>query len=158
MTNPRAKPVPDPGRPSSADEESGSFSWVRKALGGHIGLERRGRQLHVVLRERRKTAVAAAGTLQELRDELRVRLFDLDGEHPATHAMRHLVLVHDELGRHGWNGVEGLPARVLGKALVQAEMLASREPSAPLALVIERLALMKIGAETREGLPAEPEL
>jgi hypothetical protein len=158
MSNPpRVKPGPDRRPPAIARERTGSFDWVRKALGGHLGLERRGRQLHVVLHERRKAPVAEAGGLQELRDELRVRLFDLDGEHHAAHAMRHLILVHDELGRHGWNGVEALPAPVIAKALVQAEMLASDEPSAPLALIVERLALLKAGAEAREGLLAEPE-
>ena len=159
MTNPpRANPGPEP-HPPAAEDKTSSFGWVKRALGGHLALERRGRRLHIVLHERRKTPEPEPGALQELRDELRVRLFDLDGDQPAAHAMRHLILVHDELGRHGWNGVEALPARVLGKALVQAEMLASREPSAPLVHVVERLALLKIGAEAREGLPVpEPEL
>lgn len=155
MTNP-PRAYPDRQGPPVEDEKAGSFGWLRKALGGHLKLERRGRQLHVVLHERRKTPAPGHG-LQELRDELRVRLFDLDGEHQAAQAMRHLMLVHDELGRHGWSGVEALPAPVLGKALVQAEMLASREPSAPLALVVERLAVLKAGAEAREARPAEPE-
>ena len=155
MTNPpRAKP--GSGRHPAAEERPGALGWLRKALGAHLGLERRGRRLHIVLHERRKAPAATPDALQELRDELRVRLFALDGEHQAAEAMRHLILVHDELGRHGWNGVEALPARVIGKALVQAEMLASREPSAPLALVIERLALLRIGAEAREGTPPEP--
>jgi hypothetical protein len=39
--------------------------------------------------------------------------------------MRHLALVHDELGSAGWLRVERLPAQVIGMATVQAEMLAS---------------------------------
>jgi hypothetical protein len=159
MSNPpRTKPGTDRRDPPVAENKPGSFGWVKNALGGSRGLERRGRQLHVVLHERRRTPAADPAALAEVRDELRVRLFDLDGDHHAAHAMRHLILVHDALGRHGWNGVESLPARVIGKALIQAEMLASREPSTLLALVIERLALLKVGAEVREGPPPDPEL
>jgi len=63
------------------------------------------------------------------------------------------VLVHDELGRTGWPGVEAFPVRVVGKARIQAEMLASLEPSTVLGAFIERLRLVEVAARLREEEP-----
>ncbi len=64
--------------------------------------------------------------------------------------MRHLVFVHDHLGRSGWPGVASLPAQVLGNALVQAEMLATAEPSPCMGQIVERLRLLAVEAGLRE--------
>ena len=91
--------------------------------------------------ERPTRAVVLPPEVVELRDELSALLLDLDEGHAVT--WRHLVVVHDELGARGWPGVEALPARVLRKARIQAEMLASREPSQLLADFVERLQLVE---------------
>ena len=66
-----------------------------------------------------------------------------------SQVMRHLVYVHDELGRKGWPGVGALPAHVLAKALVQAEMLAGKRPSPTLSMLVDRLRLLQVEAELR---------
>jgi hypothetical protein len=107
--------------------------------------------------ERPTRAVVLPPEVVELRDELSALLLDLDEGHAVT--WRHLVVVHDELGARGWPGVEALPARVLRKARIQAEMLASREPSQLLADFVERLQLVEIAAAVRDGeepMAAEP--
>jgi hypothetical protein len=123
---------------------------VKGALGRPLKLERQGTHLQVVLVDRRRVPPAAkSGSTSQLQADLRVRL--LDTEHnPAVRVMRHLVLVHDELARKGWPGVGVLPSKVVGKALMQAEMLASQDPSPSMATLIERLGQLKIAAEARE--------
>jgi hypothetical protein len=70
--------------------------------------------------------------------------------HQAAQLMRHLVCVHDELGRKGWTGVGALPASVLRLALVQADMLADGDTAPPLSLFIDQLRLLQVAAELRE--------
>jgi len=91
----------------------------------------------------------AAAAMEELRSELCARLA-LHTAERAPHALRHLVLVHDELGRAGWPGVDAFPLRVLAKARVQAEMLATLEPSAMFVKFVERLRLVEVAARLRE--------
>ncbi|MDH5538004.1 MAG: hypothetical protein OEY03_01255 [Rhizobacter sp.] len=115
-----------------------------------IGLERRGNELHVVIVERRRgPRTQEVPSPAQLCADLRERLLDNEHEH-AARVMRHLVFVHDELGLNGWSGVEAMPGPVIATALVQAEMLASREPSEALTYMIERLRLLKVAAEMRE--------
>jgi hypothetical protein len=106
--------------------------------------------------ERPPRAAVLPPDVVELRDELSALLLELDEAQART--WRHLVVVHDELGARGWPGVEALPVRVLRKARVQAEMLASREPSPTLADLVERLELVEVAAAVRDGEapPAEP--
>ena len=147
---PRNAPLEDRRAAPGSKGPASSLRWVKGALGRPLGLERRGSQLHVVLVDRRrKPAAEQPLSISHMRAELQVRL--LAHEHgQAAHVMRHLVYVHDELGRKGWPGVEALPGQVVGKALVQAEMLASEESSASLVAIIERLRLLKAAADVRE--------
>jgi hypothetical protein len=121
---------------------------VKGVLARPVRLQLRGGQLHVVLVDRRSAASADVPlAVAQLRAELGERLLAQPPE--AAQVMRHLVLVHDELGRKGWAGVEALPLALIGKALVQAEMLAGREPSAALGALVERLRALKVAAEIR---------
>jgi len=123
---------------------------LKGLLGRPLGLERRGSQLHVVLVDRRRAPPAdQQPSLSQLQAELRQQL--LIQEHSeAAHLMRHLAFVHDELGRRGWPGVAALPGQILGKALVQAEMLANEEPSPSLQMIIDRLRLLQVEAARRD--------
>lgn len=140
---------------------TGALAFLRRlrgVLARPIGLQRQDGRLRVVLVERRQARpVDALPSLAEARDELRALLL-LHGNEQATGVMRHLVLVHDELGRRGWAGVESLPGPVLNMALAQAEMLASDEPSAALAMIIDHLRLATVAAALREERPPQPAL
>lgn len=119
-------------------------------LGRPLGLQRRDGKLHVVLVDRRRpTSASHAPTLTQLRTELRERLLAHSDEQ-AAQVMRHLVFVHDTLRRKGWPGVELLPARVLGFALAQTQMLTSEQASPTLSWLIERLHILKVAGELRE--------
>jgi hypothetical protein len=132
----------------------GSLSWLQGLMGRPVALQRRGGTLQVMLVERRRSAAEIeAHALRRLRRELHTRLAGDDGRLPA-HVVRHLAFVHDELGRKGWPGVAALPSELLGKALIQAEMLESRASAPPLAEMIDRLRLLKAAAEvSEEGRP-----
>lgn len=119
--------------------------WARP-----LGLQRQGRGLKLVLVERRRPpSPDEPPKLALIRSELRERLLGHKHVH-AAQVMRHLALVHDEIGRAGWPGVEVLPGSVLGLAMVQAEMLASEAPSRVMTYVIERLRIFKVAADVRE--------
>lgn len=131
-------------------ERRGSPGRLQSILGRPLRLERRGGQLHVVLVDRRRpTSTDPAVALEMLRTELSDRLLAHQHAH-AAQVMRHLVVVHDELGRKGWAGVGNFPARVLRKALTQAEMLASEEASPLLPELVDRLRACHVAAELRE--------
>jgi hypothetical protein len=140
---------PPSDHPAGA-ERRGNPGRLQSMLGRPLRLERRGGHLHVVLVDRRcpsRTDPAVAMTL------LRTELSDLLLAHQHDHAaqvMRHLVAVHDELGRRGWAGVGSFPARVLRMALTQAEMLASEEDSPMLVEVVDRLRACHVAAGLRE--------
>ncbi len=123
---------------------------LKGALGRPLGLERRDGQLHVVLTERRREPpVDEKPSLLQLCDELSARML-AHGPDYAAMAMRHLVLLHDVLGRRGWQGVAALPGSLLGEALAQAEMLASDEPSPALDTIIEGLIPLHSAAVLRD--------
>ncbi len=126
-------------------------------MGRPLVLQRRDGKLHVTLVERRRSpAEVEAQAVAQLRHELQTRLVANDGGH-AARVMRHLVFVHDELGRNGWAGVAILPSEVLGKALMQAEMVDSQETSPLLAEMLERLRLLRVAAQaSEERRPARP--
>lgn len=128
----------------------GSVRWLKSLLGRPLALERRGQKMHVTLVDRRRSAEQVqADSLARLREELRLRLLDQEHHHAAT-AMRHLVFVHDVLGRQGWPGVQAMESRVLARALVQAQMLAQRESSRRLVQFVDRLRMFQAAAEARE--------
>jgi hypothetical protein len=83
------------------------------------------------------------------RAELAARLLVHD---PATQVVRHLFVVHEELRENGWNGVEAFPLKVIDRALTEAEMLASHEPSELLTTIIDKLRTLKAAADTHATL------
>ena len=143
----RKKPLEDRRLPRGAP---GSMRWLKGLLGRPLELQRRGGQLHVTLADRRRSPERVrADELEQVREELRARLLSQDLEH-AARVMRHLVFVHDALGNQGWAGLETLPSPLLGKALVQAQMLVSQWASDRLTLLIGRLRVAEVTAELRE--------
>lgn len=145
-----------PGRDRRAPRGSpGSVRWLKGLLGRPLGLERRGAQLHITLVDRRRPPeVVEADAVNRLCAELRARLLAHGNEHAAV-VMRHLVAVHDTLSKRGWSGVEALTSTLLGKALDQAQMLATHEPSRGMAELIERLRVLRPAAEAREDRAAK---
>lgn len=156
---PRQKQIPDRRAPPGRRGLRYALRWLKGLLGRPMGLEWRGRQLHVVIVDRRRKPRADLPlTLSQMRAELRARLIAHEHDN-AARLMRHLVFVHDELGRKGWAGIGKLPARLLGKALVQAEMLNTEEPSAALAMVVDTLRPLHVAAEMRQAhAGGEPDL
>lgn len=146
----RKAPVKDRRSGPGVKGTTASLRRLKGVLSRPLGLEQRDGHLHVVLVDRRRaTSDDQPPPLPQLCAELRTRLLVHGHDHTA-HVMRHLVFVHDELGRKGWTGVEALPSQVLGKALVQAEMLASEEPSPSLEKIVERLRSIRVAADLRE--------
>ena len=146
----RKPPFKDRRAGPDARGAAAALRQAKGALARPLALEWRDRQLHVVLVDRRRRSREdAPPSLEQVLAELGARVLAHQHDH-AAEVMRHLVFVHDELSRKDWPGIEALPARVLGRALVQAEMLASEESSAALGLLIERLRSCKAAAELRE--------
>ena len=140
-----------PDRRASTDRSgvSRALSVFKNLWARPLGVQRQGYGVKLVLVDRRRPpSPDAPPPLSEVRAELRQRLLGHKFAH-AAQVMRHLAVVHDELGRSGWAGVESLPVQVLGMAVVQAEMLASEAPSRSMALVIEHLRIFKVAAEVR---------
>ncbi|HUP06940.1 MAG TPA: hypothetical protein VMU47_07305 [Caldimonas sp.] len=129
--------------------------WVKAMFGSSLRREKSNVRPSSGPVERRRLPASGTGgeAMEELRAELRARIA-LHTDERAPHALRHLVLVHDELGRTGWPGVEGFPVRVIGKARVQAEMLEAADPSDIVAAFIGRLRLVEVAARLREEDPA----
>ncbi len=141
------KPLRDRRAPRGT---TGSVRWVQGLLGRPLGLERRAGQLHLTLLDRRRPPeVVEADAVARLCAELRARLLDHENHHTAA-VMRHLVAVHDTLLKRGWTGVQALSSKLLGKALLQAQMLASDEASRRMSEFIERLRVLQAAADVRE--------
>ena len=145
---PRAKWVEDRGTAPGADNAHGSLRWVRDVLGRSIRQEQRHPPSPAGHAEPRRGAAAdpAHSLLIQQRAELGARLLVHD---PATQPVRNLFVVHDQLGSSGWSGVEALPLKVLGRALKEAEILNSDEPSPLLATIIEQLRELMLVADER---------
>jgi hypothetical protein len=121
---------------------------LKGALGRPVALEWRNGQPHVVLVERR-SAARLGRSQADLCAELRARLLAQEaGE--TTKLLRHLIVVHDTLTRRGWEGVGALPANVLVKAAMQADMLAGEDPSPALTQLAEQLRLQHAAAVARD--------
>ncbi len=129
---------------------TGSLRWAQGLLGRPLALERRGGQLHLTLQDRRRPPqVIQAQAIERLCAELRARLLAHRPEHtPAV--MRHLVFVHDVLSRRGWAGLKTIDSRLLAKAQVQAQMLATDEPTRRMQKFIDRLQSLQVAAVMRE--------
>lgn len=145
----RRQPAVDRRIPASAQGLDVKLRRLKGMLGQPLSLQKRDGKLHVVLVDRRRAAhPGQPPTPQVVYEELRTRLAVANHDQ-ATRVMRHLVAAGDELRRGGWAGVGRLPARVLDKALVQAQMLASEGPSPAMSLLIDQLLLLKAAAELR---------
>lgn len=143
----------DPGADAAPQAKRRSLGWVRDVLGRSIRLEQRRNQLHVTLIDpkREPEPEKPLSPLMQQRAELGARLLVHD---PATQAVRHLFVVHDELRDGGWEKVEALPLKVLDRALTEAEILGSEEPSPVLATIVETLRELKLAAELRAAQEA----
>ena len=158
---PPSRPPPsasaDDQRSAAAAPKRGSLRWVRDVLGRSIRLEQRKNQLHVALVDPRQDDEPMSLLMQQ-RAELGARLLVHD---PATQVVRNLFIVHDELRANGWAGVETLPAKVVGRGLTEAEILASHEPSDVLTTIIDALREIKVAVDARaaqQALEAEWEV
>ena len=135
----------------SETQPKGGLSWAKGLLTRSIGIEKRQNQLHVVLVDKSRAAEPPKSQLQRMRDELGARLLVHD---PATQAVRNLFLVHQALDGFGWVEVEALPRQVTERALAEAEMLQSQDPSEPLEMIIERLRKANADADSRAAVEA----
>lgn len=130
---------------------------LRGLLRRPIRLRRRGLDWRIELVDRRRRpSPFDPPTLEQARDELRVRLLAIDHEHAAV-GMRQLVRVHEALKRGGLPAVQAMRSRELGRAHGQAQLLASIEPSPALALLMEQLKLAEAAAAAREERRAQGE-
>jgi hypothetical protein len=143
----RRRPRKERRKPPGAP---GSMRWLGGMLARPLAIETGAGGPRVVLVERRKNREPSdrVPTVQ-ICEQLRSRLVghQLDN---ATRVMRHLVLVHDQLATKGWAAVAMLPGKVLERAVVQCQMLATDEASPALAQLADRLRVMKVEAELRE--------
>jgi hypothetical protein len=128
----------------------GSMRWLGGILGRPLALDNAAGVPRIVLVERRKAGEPNDRVpTAQMCEELRSRLLG-HGLGDTARVMRHLALVHDQLTSKGWAGVDALPSRVLGRAVVQAQMLTAHEPSLALAQLAHRLRVVKVGVELRE--------
>ena len=152
-----AKPPPrsalspgfDRGAVAAPAAKRGSLRWVRDVLSRSLRL-RQGRNAAPSSAASDDLDAAADSPLSLLmrqRAELGARLLVHD---PATQVVHHLFVVHDELQAQGWMGVDALPAKVLERALVEAEILQGDEPSSLLATIIAELGELKAAATARD--------
>lgn len=156
-------PAKPPQRPESEADRSaaparrGSLRWVRNVLGRSLRLEqpRYPGQPTPIDPRRAAEADKPLSLVMQQRAELGARLLVHD---PATQVVRHLFIVHDELRNAGWLAVRALPLTVIGRALTEAEILASDEPSPMLASIIDALRDIKLGAVARAAQAAHDAL
>jgi hypothetical protein len=146
---PRAETVEDN---KGGRDKRGSLRWVRDVLSRSIRLEQ-ARNPAPPAPEPSHAAVADTppSLLIQQRAELGARLLVHD---PATQIVRNLFVVHDELRTRGWAGVEALPLKIVGRALTEAEILASDEPSPLFATIIDSLRELKSAADERAAQEA----
>jgi hypothetical protein len=138
----------DRGAAAPPAAKRGSLRWVRDVLSRSLRLQQgRSAPAAASAEEADDPAAPNLSLLMRQRAELGARLLVHD---PATQGVRHLFIVHDELQAQGWMGVDALPAKVLERALVEAEILQGDEPSALLATIIAKLGELKAAATARD--------
>ena len=144
----RTHPGQERGAAPATQERHGSLRWVRSVLGRSIRLEQHRDQPSGASADPRRGATADAplSLLMQQRADLGARLLVHD---PATQPVRNLFVIHDELGSCGWEGVEALPPQVVDRALTEAEILSSQEPSKLLSSIIEKLRALKAACDER---------
>jgi len=125
-----------------------SLRWVKDVLSRSMRLEHKRSDGAATSAEKGHGPADDPGTtlLLEQRADLGARLLVHD---PATQLVRNLFVIHDELGKRGWAGVEALPLILVGRALTEAEILHLQEPSSLLTTIVETLRSIKITAEAR---------
>jgi hypothetical protein len=145
---PRASPAGDRNASPAAPDKRGSLRWVRDVLARSMRLEPARSPAAAPASDAGRPAVVAASPalLVQQRADLGARLLVHD---PATQPVRHLFILHDELRARGWAGVEALPPKVLSRALTEAEILDSHEPSPLLTGIIENLRSLTLAADVR---------
>ena len=122
-----------------------SLRWVKEVLSRSMRLQHRhGRGPSSAAGKADVTPEVAL--LLEQRADLGARLLVHD---PATQLVRNLFVIHDELGKGGWAGVQALPMSLVGRALTEAQLLNVQEPSELLTTIIESLRSIKTTAEAR---------
>ena len=141
-------------RSAAAPTKRRSLDWVRDVLGRQIRLEQgRKHQRAAPVADDKPAAdpdKPLSFVLQQCA-ELGARLLIHD---PATQPVRHLFILHDELRSGGWERVEGLPLKIIDRALTEAEILDCAEPSPMLTTIIEELREHKAAAEARAAREA----
>lgn len=144
------KPFKDRRGPRGAP---GSVRWLKGLLSRPVELQWHHKQLKPTFIERRRPQqTVSTESVSLLREDLHTLLVFYD----QSTVMRHLTLVHNVLGRRGWDAVAGMASRVLHKALVQAEMLASHETPPSLLRMMGRLRVAIVAAESREARKLVP--
>jgi hypothetical protein len=142
------RPQPDHERRVTRGPLS-SARWLRGLLVRPLALKRRGLQWDIVLVDRRQPRELSASAVESVREELRMRLLGQD-HHADAQSVIHLEQVYDALGRNGWDAVEALSARTLGKSLLHTQILLAEQDSEPLAQMRDRLRAALTAADSRE--------
>lgn len=134
-----------------------SLRWVKDVLTRSMHLEQRRSRGPVSPADKGRSAplTPEAALLLEQRADLGARLLTHD---PATQLVRNLFVIHDELGKRGWPGVEALPPSLVSRALTEAELLHVQEPSPPLVTIIETLRSIKATTEARAAQALQEKL
>jgi len=140
--------------PSEAGPLRRALRWLGGLLRRPLGFMRSEGHLRFGFVERRR-APPDALEASALRADLRSRMLAYPPDHAAT-MLSHLVQVHDEFSRAGWQAVKALPPSVLGKALFQAQMLLRDASSPPLKLLVERLRALQPTAAVATTKATEP--
>jgi len=146
---PRSAQLPGFDRRAAAAQPAkrGSLRWVRDVLSRSLRLQQgRNPVAAAVSDDGDAVPDQPLSLLMRQRAELGARLLVHE---PATQVVHHLFIVHDELQAQGWAGVEALPAKVVERALVEAEILHADEPSALLTTIIGKLKELKAAAVAR---------
>jgi hypothetical protein len=136
----------------------GSTRWLKGLLARPVVLERRDGHLRVTLAERRRApAVIEHQERNALCEEVRALMLRRGSKHEVA-VMRHLALVLDVLQVRGWEGVGAMASGVLRKALMQTQLVQSRQSTLALEHLVERLRLLHVAAGLREdrkrGVPS----
>ena len=124
-------------------EPPAALRWVQELFRSRLGFERRGKQLHVVLKPPPSAPPPEAAprrrseTLRKSQEELRTLL---DRHADTRHVVPHLSFVEQLLTTGGMRALGKLPLPVLHKSLTQLESLMHDEPGAGLAELRRRLA------------------
>jgi hypothetical protein len=149
---PLSQPVEEGSAAPAGRDKRGSLRWVREVLSRSIRLEQSRNPAPAPAEPGRNAATdTPMALLIQQRAELGARLLVHD---PATQIVRNLFVVHDELRARGWAGVEALPMKIVNRALTEAEILGSDEPSPMLTTIIESLRQLKLASDERAAQEA----